>query len=37
MTEPAAPQLDQHEKGEPPMSAAKKRAPGSVLGIRSWR
>ena len=25
------------EKGEPPMSAAKKRAPGSVLGIRSWR
>jgi hypothetical protein len=26
-----------HEKGEPPMSAAKKRVPGSVLGIRSWR
>ena len=32
-----APADDSTRKGKPPMSAAKKLAPGSVLGIRSWR
>ena len=28
---------DSREKGEPSMSTARQRAPGSVLGTRSWR
>jgi hypothetical protein len=30
-------QMTREKTGEPPMSAARKRASGSVLGIRSWR